>query len=110
MSFTRRPTQDALDRPIVQKTATSDESRFHLSSDDNRVRVWRPRSERLNPAFALQRPTTIAYNTRSPLVLIRGTTHESPAFSLLSDTNFLAFLFVKVRERSLSWKPQKEKP
>ncbi|GFV21386.1 transposable element Tcb2 transposase [Trichonephila clavipes] len=60
----------------------SDESRFNLSSDDNRVRVWIPRGEHLNPAFALQRHTapsagvmlwgTIAYNTRSPLVLIRG--------------------------------------
>ncbi|GFW79353.1 uncharacterized protein TNCV_2477601 [Trichonephila clavipes] len=26
----------------------SDESRFNLSSDDNRFRVWRPRGERLN--------------------------------------------------------------
>ncbi|GFT20517.1 transposable element Tcb2 transposase [Trichonephila clavipes] len=61
----------------------SDESRFNLSSDDNRVRVWRTRGERLNLAFALQRhiaPVTgvmvwdvIAYNTRSPLALIRGT-------------------------------------
>ncbi|GFS91038.1 transposable element Tcb2 transposase [Trichonephila clavipes] len=61
----------------------SDESRFSLSSDDNCVRVWRLRGERLNPAFALQRHTAptagvmvwnvIAYNTRSPLVLIRGT-------------------------------------
>ncbi|GFT72637.1 transposable element Tcb2 transposase [Trichonephila clavipes] len=61
----------------------SDESRFDLSSDDNRIRVWRPRGERLNPAFALQRHTTptadgmiwgaITYNTRSPLVTIRGT-------------------------------------
>ncbi|GFX30908.1 transposable element Tcb2 transposase [Trichonephila clavipes] len=59
----------------------SDESRFNLSSDDNRARVWRTRGERLNPAFALQKHTTptagvmlwgaIAYNTRSPLVLIR---------------------------------------
>ncbi|GFX26889.1 transposable element Tcb2 transposase [Trichonephila clavipes] len=32
----------------------SDESRFNISNDDNRVRVWRPYSERLNPAFALQ--------------------------------------------------------
>ncbi|GFU47590.1 uncharacterized protein TNCV_2443121 [Trichonephila clavipes] len=32
----------------------SDESRFNLTSDDNCVRVWRPRGERLNPAFALQ--------------------------------------------------------
>ncbi|GFW01184.1 transposable element Tcb1 transposase [Trichonephila clavipes] len=39
--------QDALDRPVVEKTATS--------SDDNRV--WRPLGERLNPAFALQRHT-----------------------------------------------------
>ncbi|GFW61189.1 transposable element Tcb1 transposase [Trichonephila clavipes] len=88
--------QDALDRPVVEKTDTyfwfhargnrtarewnqvvfSDESRFNLSSDHNRVRVWRPSGERLNPAFALQRHTAptagvmvlgaIAYNTRSP--------------------------------------------
>ncbi|GFS50089.1 transposable element Tcb2 transposase [Trichonephila clavipes] len=61
----------------------SDESRFNLSSDDSRVPVWRPRCERLYPAFALQRHTTptagvlvwgpIAYNIRSPLVLIHGT-------------------------------------
>ncbi|GFT01126.1 transposable element Tcb2 transposase [Trichonephila clavipes] len=60
-----------------------DESRFKLSSEDNRVRVWRPRDGRLNPAFALLRHTipsagvmvwdTIAYNTRSSLVLICGT-------------------------------------
>ncbi|GFV44894.1 uncharacterized protein TNCV_4966481 [Trichonephila clavipes] len=34
------------------------ESRFNLSSDDNRDRVWRPREARLNPAFALERHTT----------------------------------------------------
>ncbi|GFV70470.1 transposable element Tcb2 transposase [Trichonephila clavipes] len=59
----------------------SDESRFNLSNDDNLVHMWRPRDERLNPAFALQRHTAptadmmvwgaIAYNKRSPLVLIR---------------------------------------
>ncbi|GFU77589.1 transposable element Tcb2 transposase [Trichonephila clavipes] len=64
------------------KVVYNDKSRFNLSIDDNRVRVWRPRGERLNPAFALQRhtsPTTgvmvwgaFAYNTRSPLVLIHG--------------------------------------
>ncbi|GFV13144.1 transposable element Tcb2 transposase [Trichonephila clavipes] len=57
--------QDAIDRPVVEKTATS------------------PRGKRLNSAFALQRHTAptagvmvwgvIAYNTRSPQVLIRGT-------------------------------------
>ncbi|GFY20199.1 transposable element Tcb2 transposase [Trichonephila clavipes] len=31
-----------------------EESRFNLSSDDNRVRLWRPLGERSNPAFALQ--------------------------------------------------------
>ncbi|GFT89887.1 transposable element Tcb1 transposase [Trichonephila clavipes] len=56
----------------------SDESKFNLSSDYNHVRVWRPRGERLNPAFALQRHTApivgvmvwgvIAYNTRPTLV------------------------------------------
>ncbi|GFV15491.1 transposable element Tcb2 transposase [Trichonephila clavipes] len=62
----------------------SDESIFNLSSDHNRVHVWKPRGECLNPAFALQQHTAptagvmvwgaIAFNTRSPLVLIRGTT------------------------------------
>ncbi|GFU79995.1 transposable element Tcb2 transposase [Trichonephila clavipes] len=62
----------------------SDESRFNFNGDDNRFRVWRPRAERLNPAFGLQRHTAptagvrvwdvIAYNTQSSLVLIRGTT------------------------------------
>ncbi|GFV91422.1 transposable element Tcb2 transposase [Trichonephila clavipes] len=62
----------------------SDEFRFNLSSDDNRVRLWRrPRDERHNPAFALQRHTSltagvmvwivIAYDAPSPLILIHGT-------------------------------------
>ncbi|GFW19043.1 transposable element Tcb2 transposase [Trichonephila clavipes] len=60
-----------------------DKSRFNLSNDDNRVRVWRPLGERLNPAFALQRhiaPTAgvmvwgaIAYKAWSLLILIRFT-------------------------------------
>ncbi|GFX06370.1 hypothetical protein TNCV_2938981 [Trichonephila clavipes] len=36
----------------------SDESRFNLSSDGNRVHVWRPRGERLSTVFALQRHIT----------------------------------------------------
>ncbi|GFW49196.1 uncharacterized protein TNCV_3057061 [Trichonephila clavipes] len=35
----------------------SDESGFNFRSDDNRVRVWRSRRERLNPAFTLHRHT-----------------------------------------------------
>ncbi|GFX31676.1 transposable element Tcb2 transposase [Trichonephila clavipes] len=101
MSFTRRPgsgrprqTSRREDRHIlrnarVQPTTSSatsrhsDESRFNLSSDENHVRVWKSRGERLNPTFALHRHTaptagvmiwgTIAYNTQSPLVFIRGT-------------------------------------
>ncbi|GFX58948.1 transposable element Tcb2 transposase [Trichonephila clavipes] len=34
-----------------------DDSIFNLSSDDNRIRVWRPLGKRLNPVFALQRQT-----------------------------------------------------
>ncbi|GFY34555.1 transposable element Tcb2 transposase [Trichonephila clavipes] len=41
-----------------QAVVFSDESRFSVSSNDNCVRVWRPRGERLYPAFALQRHTT----------------------------------------------------
>ncbi|GFX75694.1 transposable element Tcb1 transposase [Trichonephila clavipes] len=55
----------------------SDKSRLNLSNDDNPVRVWRLRGERVNPAFALQRYTdpwgSIAYKARSPLILIRCT-------------------------------------
>ncbi|GFX44102.1 transposable element Tcb1 transposase [Trichonephila clavipes] len=32
----------------------SDDTKFKLISDDNRVRVWRHRGERLNTAFVLQ--------------------------------------------------------
>ncbi|GFV27075.1 transposable element Tcb2 transposase [Trichonephila clavipes] len=50
----------------------SDESRFNLSSDGNHVRVWRPRGERLNPDFSLQRytaPTTgVMYRVSLPTI------------------------------------------
>ncbi|UYV79031.1 hypothetical protein LAZ67_17000790 [Cordylochernes scorpioides] len=61
----------------------SDESRFCLSSDSRRVRVWRRRGERSNPAAIVERPTVrqrgimvwgaIAYDSRSPLLCIQGT-------------------------------------
>ncbi|GFV69293.1 transposable element Tcb1 transposase [Trichonephila clavipes] len=63
----------------------SDESRFNLSSDDNRIRVWRPRGERLN----LQRHAAstagvmiwgvIAYNTRYIIPSINPWHHDNPA-------------------------------
>ncbi|UYV64649.1 Transposase [Cordylochernes scorpioides] len=61
----------------------SDESRFCLSSDSRRVRVWRRRGERSKPAAIVERPTVrergimvwgaIAYDSRSPLLRIQGT-------------------------------------
>ncbi|GFV59037.1 transposable element Tcb2 transposase [Trichonephila clavipes] len=67
----------------LQRNGTRSSLATNPDSDDNCVRVWRPRGECLNPAFASQRhiaPTAgvmiwsaIAYNTWSPLVLIRGT-------------------------------------
>ncbi|UYV74044.1 hypothetical protein LAZ67_11001965 [Cordylochernes scorpioides] len=61
----------------------SDESRFCLSSDSRRVRVWRRRGERSNPAAIVELPTVrqrgimvwgaIAYDSRSPLLRIQGT-------------------------------------
>ncbi|GFV41255.1 hypothetical protein TNCV_1231701 [Trichonephila clavipes] len=42
---------------IGYQVVFSDESRFNLSSDDNRVRVWRVHGEHLNPTFTLQRHT-----------------------------------------------------
>ncbi|GFT06064.1 transposable element Tcb1 transposase [Trichonephila clavipes] len=67
----------------LNHAAFCDESRFNLSSDDNRVRMWRPHDERVNPAFALQRHTTLTAgvmlwgaffcNTWLPPVLIRDT-------------------------------------
>ncbi|GFV65254.1 transposable element Tcb2 transposase [Trichonephila clavipes] len=72
-----------LDRSGMEPGHLSDESRFNLSFDDNHVRVWKPRGECLNSAFALQRHTAptaglmiwgvIALNTWSSLVLIRRT-------------------------------------
>ncbi|GFX26125.1 uncharacterized protein TNCV_2274651 [Trichonephila clavipes] len=72
-----------LDTAEQNQVVFSDESRFNLSSDDKHARVWRPRGEHLNPAFTVQRHTVPtasmmvwvgnAYNTRSPLVLIRVT-------------------------------------
>ncbi|GFY31674.1 transposable element Tcb2 transposase [Trichonephila clavipes] len=76
-------------RPVARQvgrsnlTVRSDESRFNLSSNDNRVRVWRPHGERFNATFALQRHTTptagvmvmgaIVYDTRPSLILIHDT-------------------------------------
>jgi transposase len=61
----------------------SDESRFCFSCDSHRIRVWRRRGERSNPAVTVERPTArqrgimvwgaISYDSMSPLVRIQGT-------------------------------------
>lgn len=61
----------------------SDESRFSLSADDHRTRVWRRPGQRSDPAFVVERHTAITqgvtvwgaicWDTRSPLVVLQGT-------------------------------------
>ncbi|GFS83140.1 HTH_Tnp_Tc3_2 domain-containing protein [Trichonephila clavipes] len=61
----------------------SDESRFSLSADDQRTRVWRCTGQRSDPAFIVERHTAfsqgvtvwraISWDTRSSLVVLQGT-------------------------------------
>ncbi|GFY21794.1 HTH_Tnp_Tc3_2 domain-containing protein [Trichonephila clavipes] len=53
----------------------SDESRFSLSADDHRTRVWRRTGQRSDPAFIVERHTAISFSwdTRSSLVVLQGT-------------------------------------
>ncbi|GFW53224.1 transposable element Tc1 transposase [Trichonephila clavipes] len=66
-----------------QKVVLSDESRFVLGTDDNRVRVWRCPGERYNSPHTVIRHsartagvmvwTAIAYDSWSTLIVMRGT-------------------------------------
>ncbi|GFS94999.1 transposable element Tcb1 transposase [Trichonephila clavipes] len=66
-----------------QKVVFSDESRFVLGTDDNRVRVWRRPGEWYNFPHNVLRHTArtagvivwepIAYDSRSTLIVMRGT-------------------------------------
>ncbi|GFW58171.1 transposable element Tcb1 transposase [Trichonephila clavipes] len=66
-----------------QKVVFSDESRFILGTDDNRVRVWRRPGERYNSPYTVLRHTArtagvmvwgvIAYDSRSTLIVMCGT-------------------------------------
>ncbi|GFY00445.1 transposable element Tcb2 transposase [Trichonephila clavipes] len=98
MSFTRRQksgcpqqTRRQEDRHIV---VFRDEYRVNLSSDDNRVRVWIPRGERLNLVMVWG---AIAYNTWSPLVLIRGTITAQWYVHDILQPHVLALIFVSNR-------------
>ncbi|GFT21129.1 transposable element Tc1 transposase [Trichonephila clavipes] len=66
-----------------QKVVFSDESRFVLETDDNRVRVWRRPGERYNSAHTVLCHTArttgvmvwgaIAHDSQSTLIVMRGT-------------------------------------
>ncbi|GFX32861.1 transposable element Tc1 transposase [Trichonephila clavipes] len=66
-----------------QKVVFSDEYRFVLGTDDNRVRVWRHPGERYNSPHTVLRHTArtadvmvwgaIAYDSQSTLIVMRGT-------------------------------------
>ncbi|GFT70188.1 transposable element Tcb1 transposase [Trichonephila clavipes] len=61
-----------------QRDVFSDESRFVLGTDDNRVRVWRHPGERYNSPHTARTAgvmvwQAIAYNSRSTLIVMRGT-------------------------------------
>ncbi|GFV53855.1 transposable element Tcb1 transposase [Trichonephila clavipes] len=68
---------------VRQNVVFSDESRFVLGTDDNRVRVWRRPGERYNSLHTVLRHTAptagvmvwgaIAYDSRSVLIVMRGT-------------------------------------
>ncbi|GFU82725.1 transposable element Tcb1 transposase [Trichonephila clavipes] len=68
---------------VWQKVVFRDESRFVLGTDDNRVRVWRRPGERYNSPHTALRHTArtagvmvwgaIAYDSRSTLIVMRGT-------------------------------------
>ncbi|GFU08417.1 transposable element Tcb2 transposase [Trichonephila clavipes] len=45
-------------RPLRVQPLTPTHRRIRFDYDDNRVRVWSPHNERLNPAFSLQQHTT----------------------------------------------------
>ncbi|GFV20856.1 transposable element Tcb1 transposase [Trichonephila clavipes] len=68
---------------VTQNVVFSDESRFVLGIDDNHVRVWRRPGERYNSLHTVLRHTAptagvmvwgaIAYDSRSALIVMRGT-------------------------------------
>ncbi|GFV22623.1 HTH_Tnp_Tc3_2 domain-containing protein [Trichonephila clavipes] len=75
-----------LEEPTVtdwRRVIFSDESRFSLSDDDHRTRVWRRTGQRSDPAFIVERHTAISqgvtvwgaisWDTRSSLVVLQGT-------------------------------------
>ncbi|GFY03742.1 DDE_3 domain-containing protein [Trichonephila clavipes] len=77
------PTSSNLGVTDWRRVIFSDESRFSLSADDHRTRVWRRTGQRSDPAFIVERHTAISqgvtvwgaisWDTRSSLVVLQGT-------------------------------------
>ncbi|GFU98694.1 transposable element Tcb1 transposase [Trichonephila clavipes] len=77
------PTSGNLGVTDWRRVIFSDESRFSLSDDDHRTRVWRRTGQRSDPAFIVERHTAISqgvtvwgaisWDTRSSLVVLQGT-------------------------------------
>ncbi|GFU25442.1 HTH_Tnp_Tc3_2 domain-containing protein [Trichonephila clavipes] len=77
------PTSAAWSVTDWRRVIFSDESRFSLSADDHRTRVWRRTGQRSDPAFIVERHTAISqgvtvwgaisWDTRSSLVVLQGT-------------------------------------
>ncbi|GFU62238.1 HTH_Tnp_Tc3_2 domain-containing protein [Trichonephila clavipes] len=77
------PTSGNLSVTDWRRVVFSDESRFSLSADYHRTRVWRRSGQRSDPAFIVERHTAISqgvtvwgaisWDTRSSLVVLQGT-------------------------------------
>ncbi|GFW32665.1 HTH_Tnp_Tc3_2 domain-containing protein [Trichonephila clavipes] len=76
----RETIRETTDRSWLEEP--TDESRFSLSADDHRTRVWRRTGQRSDPAFIVERHTAISqgvtvwgaisWDTRSSLVVLQG--------------------------------------
>ncbi|GFT97888.1 transposable element Tc1 transposase [Trichonephila clavipes] len=78
------PSRETIRRRLTEVgEEPTDESRFSLSADDHRTRVWRRTGQRSDPAFIVERHTAISqgvtvwgaisWDTRSSLVVLQGT-------------------------------------
>ncbi|GFU39093.1 transposable element Tcb2 transposase [Trichonephila clavipes] len=107
-----------------QKVVFSDESRFVLGTDDNRVRVWRHPGERYNSPHTVLRLLSartaivmvwgaIAYDRRSTLIVMRGTltgqryvddilrSHVGPFVMVLQGQFFSKIMLVRIHQELL---------
>ncbi|GFV53746.1 transposable element Tc1 transposase [Trichonephila clavipes] len=107
LSTTRRATRTRVSpmtvhRRLIERNLHSDESRFQLGPEDHRRRVWRRPWLRANPAFTITRQTgpqprvmvwsASSFDSRTPLVVIRGTLAAQRYVDNILRTVLLPFL------------------